>query len=70
MLGGMKSLTQTMLFGALCLGLMGTACSTNEGATKKCKKSKDCATCCSDNGASGHATSTVNGKTTCKCLGG
>ena len=53
----------------LCLGIFAVGCSKNEAATKKCKQAKDCAACCKSEGASGHASGTVNGKYSCKCLG-
>ena len=56
-----------IVIGALALGAAG--CGKNERATKKCRASTECAACCSANGASGHASGTVNGKYSCKCLG-
>jgi hypothetical protein len=50
------------------LGTVG--CGKNKAASKKCRTSKDCAACCTANGATGNASATVNGKYTCKCLGG
>jgi hypothetical protein len=66
----MKHPSKLVLLAGLCLALLGTSCSANKKATKKCRKAKDCATCCKDNGATGHASGTVNGKYSCKCLGG
>jgi len=45
-------------------------CSTNEAATNTCKESPTCEECCKAAGASGHAKATIEGKYTCKCLGG
>ncbi|MBW2523786.1 MAG: hypothetical protein JRI23_06405 [Deltaproteobacteria bacterium] len=54
----------------LCLGLLSVGCSKNEAATQKCRQAQDCAACCKQAGATGHASGTVNGKYSCKCLGG
>jgi hypothetical protein len=67
-----KTAVLAMTLGALTLGA-GLGCSTNDAATQKCKgvtDSKECAPCCKKNGASGHATGTVNGKFSCSCMGG
>jgi PBP1b-binding outer membrane lipoprotein LpoB len=60
------------MIAAALLGLtvMLAGCSKNEAATEKCKDSQECAECCKKEGASGHASGTVNGKYSCKCLGG
>jgi hypothetical protein len=64
----MKSVSGWMVGIALMVGVA-AGCSPNEAATAKCVASKDCSTCCNQNGASGHASGTVNGVYSCKCLG-
>ena len=67
---GMGKMTKSLLAVAMGLAFLASGCGTNEAATKKCKEAQDCEACCKAAGATGHASGTVNGKYSCKCLGG
>jgi hypothetical protein len=57
----------------LALVMTMAGCSKNEAATKKCTSATDkssCEACCKKNGANGYTSATVNGKYSCKCMGG
>jgi hypothetical protein len=62
-----RSVRAAMLGAMLLLG--GASCQ-NDAATAKCSTSRECAACCTRNGATGNASGTVNGVYGCKCLGG
>ena len=66
----MGKIGRTAAVAVMSLAFLAVGCSKNEAATKKCKESKECEACCKAEGASGHASGTVNGKYSCKCLGG